>query len=516
MNKIRKLTCSLCCVVLLCSIFVIPASAGQRDLVSSFVSASGELNNTEWNSTDENIVFKDGKLMIPGDTSTGDSKFISKNVGALDTSVKNMISASMKLKLTELPKGEKFILGFGLQTIEAYPEETGNVEIIFENNSGITVSVVAYGAEGAVTILDSKKCGVSMNKDFSVEAKISSESVMTLQINGSKLVNEKLPVTGEGRFGIIQTGSCGAVISQMVATCSYYDRPENTNIDEQFENGEFNANVLVSQQTRGNGIYPSYLKLEKYGDSNVLMYRNTGLAFFGTKHKYSNFEISFDIPYYLRENVYNEAGELIGKPCEGLCIGIGEDSAAPAGDAYVTDMDLIIFGPTSLISYLAHKYHVYYDGLNLFDPNTNEGFSVKLTVIDGHSELQLKPLKSGTYKTVATAYYENFRSGYINIWTTGNSNVAIDNLKITNLDKEPNLIDVEYKSSIVVAEDYQLTKEDTELIFRDEVVSEDNQPDTLIVLIAIIGVVAIVGIVLSIFVVRSKRRRKGGLGHEEN
>lgn len=497
----------LLAAVLIISTAAFPVSAGSRKAVSSFVAADGTLNAGEWHSTDPNITVQDGQLIIPAQTSTVDTKFISKILAVPYENAENLIKASLSIKITELAEGQKLIAALGLGNLEAYSEEKGNIEISFFNDSGLCVSVEAYGENGMEELVNSQKCPVALGQTMKLDAAITTQQTLNITLNGKVLYDGAIPVSGEGRFGLIQTGKCGATVSEMTVSCEYYDTPENVNIEEDFEKGEFNANVLVSQQGMGNGLLPSYLSFEEYNGSNVFMFRNTGLAYIGTKHQYSNFEISFDIPYYLREKVYDDAGALIGKPCEGICIGIGEESSAPVGYAYQTSMDLVIFGPGMISSHIARKYDVYYPQ-GLFDPNTNEGFSVKLTMIDGTTTLQVKPLDAEEWETVATATYESFRSGYINIYTTGNSNVAIDNLKILNMDKNGKVVEPEYVSSVVTASDYIPTEKDNALVFRDGTMEQntdsDKQPMNL--LPWTIGAAAVILVAAVVILVRKMKK----------
>lgn len=509
------------CVLGLSFVSQMDAEAGTRRLASSFLTETGELNSTEWNSSDANIILKDGKLLIPAETSTIDTKFVMKNIATANSMVDEIVSADATFRITQLPKGQKLIFALGLNNIEGASEDTGNVEIAFVNNGGLYVTVTAYGEEGAVTLVQNKKCNFSLNSQIRFEATISGDSVLNVKLNNSAICNRKIPVTGEGRFGIIQTGLCGAEIFKLNVTCNYYETPENVNIEEDFESGEINANTLVSQLLYSNGLTPSTMKIEEYNGSNVLMFRNVGHSYFGTMYQYSNFEISFDVPYFLREDLYNEDGDLIAKYCDGFGIGFGEEVVAPTlPGTFVTDTDLIIFGRTHVFGYLNSDYLIPFEELDLYS-DTNGGFSVKFIFIDGHSELQMKSLASKTWKTVATWDYDSFRSGYINIWTTGQAYFALDNIKIINRDKNPNLIEPEYKSSVLTAEDYVLTEEDTKLVFREDAEGADasqssqfNEVTVVWIAVGVALVVILVGIVLLNAILQRQKRRKGGQENE--
>ena len=102
-----------------------------------------------------------------------------------------------------------------------------------------------------------------------------------------------------------------------------YDRPENTNYKETFEEGIYNKNLFTTAYY-GSVRTPSCLAVEEYKGSNVLMFRNTGRCYFGTKQKFSNFELTFDIPFFSRETVKDKEGNVILAPCDTACISIGD------------------------------------------------------------------------------------------------------------------------------------------------------------------------------------------------
>ena len=441
--------------------------AGKKEVVSKLtaVTKDGEvLNDTDWNITDSNIEKKGDSVVIPSQYATSDTKIISKTVAEASDDVNNISQVEMNLTLTSLPSGQQVALAFGLQSIESEIGEEGNIELTFTNNGGIKAGVVAYTGD-TETLIESKSCGVALNKSFSVKTAITSTGMLNVSINNASFCQVKLPVTGEGRFGILQTGSCGAVISGLFMKCSFYERPENTDVFEDFEKGEFNSNLFVSSSA-DNGIFPSGVKIEDYNGSKVLRFQNTRLAHFCTLHQYSNFEISFDIPYYSRHYTYDEYGNVTGKPCGNLAIGFGEEVSTPVGYAYTSDVDLIVLRSDVVYSENQKSFRVKIENMNLFDPETDEGYSVKLTVVDGHYDVAVKSLKANDFKTIAASDFDAQRSGYVNIWSTGNGNFAVDNVKITNLDKNPNKIDVSYNSSLLKEDDYKPDESENKKTFK--------------------------------------------------
>lgn len=508
--------------VIVCSLFSTTALAGTRTESSNFVSSSGMINDADWHSTDVNIVCEDQKLVIPAASSTVDTKFVSK-IPAAPTSAEKMISVEATLRITALPQDEQFIMAFGLGNIEAYSGENGNIEIVFTNSNGLAISVYAYGEEVS-TLLDNKTCGIPLNSQFSLNATITSKGVLIVDVNNKNICESELPVNGTGRFGILQTGSCGAEFTKLITNCHYYDTPENMNISEDFEDGEFNANVLCSSVRDGNGYWPSGCSIEDYQGNKVLMFRNTGLGYFGTLYQYSNFELCFDIPYFLQDDIYDEEHNLIAKRSNSVSVGFGEESARPQGEAYITDTDLILLFKDSSMSWMKKAYSVEYSEVGYDnicgEPEKNQGYSVKITVVDGVMVLKVKPLSGGDYKTVVTQKYEDFRSGYIYIWCTADGNFAIDNFTLTNLDENPKLIEVEYESSVMKAEDYVPTERELQLEAYKENAKEtsvDKKGQEQFGVILFGGIICAVIIISGVIIGRilKRKNKKGGAADDE-
>lgn len=471
MKKRHIVAMMLVCVLFLGGAFDLQALAGTRTLTSQVLADEADLNNADWNFTDVNIVVKDNKLVIPSDTSTAETKFISKNVATLYPEVENMIKIDATVKFTKLPGGKQFILAFGLAGIEAGVGEKGNVELSFTNSGGLKLGVSAYTDAGKTTIRQAGDCGIKMNEEFTLSAVITTKGELLITVNENALPKMKLPVSGEGRFGVLQTGSCGAEFSNLTITNENYERPENTDIFEDFEKGSFNANLLNSGTYSDPRLYPSRISVEDYNGSNVLMFKNTYRAYLGTRQMYSNFEISFDIPYWLGEDIYDEDDNLIEKKNDKIGIGWGESVLEPQGQEYLEDIDLICLQKDRAVSHLRERWNLSYADLGITgipDAKSDEGYSVKLSVIDGHAILQIKPLKATTYTTVVEDYYDVHRSGYVCIWMPYEGNCAIDNVKIVNKDKNPNLVQVEYKSSIMKVDDYALTEEEGDNVLQED------------------------------------------------
>lgn len=505
--------------VFVSALFSVTVQAGQKVIVSTPFSSENEaINEADWNITDDNIALKNQAVVIASQNATSDTKIISKTSAKASADVKNIASLDATFRITALPGDKRLVFALGLSGIESGLGEEGNIEVFFQNSNGLKVGIDAFSEEGTVQLLAPRSCGAALNSNVTLQIVLTASGTMEAKINNSSLGSFKLPVSGEGRFGILQTGSCGAEITKLSYTCYYYETPENTDIFEDFEKGEFNANLFVSS-SNDNGVYPSGVMIEDYNGSKVLRFKNTKLAHFCTLYQYSNFEISFDIPYISRQYSYDEYGNLSGKPCSHLAVGFGEETCTPVGYSYVSDIDLICFTPQVVRSELQKAFRVVIKDMGVTDLSTNEGYSAKLRVVDGHYEVSVKALNAQEYKLIAQTDFDAQRSGYVSIWSSGDGDFAIDNLKITNLDKNPQKIEVEYKSSLLKAEDYVPTKEENEKKFRPAEKTDTSIWKNKSVVLALSfssAAFVLAGAGLIFYLVRKKKKTGGNDENAEN
>lgn len=519
-KKIRILSFLLATLIVMSATYSIPVMAGMERTTVSFMDNAGDLNKAEWHSTDPSIVCKNKTLYIPEESSTGDTKLITKKAASI-TASDEVIGVDTSFRITSLPQGQRLVLGLGLSSVEPSLGESGNVEISFANEGGIVVSVKAYGEAGEQVILKNKKSGSSLNKTIHVEATILSQGVLNLELNGSSVCKAQLPVDGSGRFGIMQTGSCGVEFTKLLVNYSNYATPENTNIVEDFENGELNSNVLCAKiSTAANNLPTAYSAIEDYNGSKVLMFHNAGLGWICTLYPYSNFELVFDVPYFQHQNVYDEKGTLELIASNFVCVSFGEEIPISTGYSCVDATDMWAFGTSSAHSEVRKTFETSYDTIGCSnicgDTDKNQGYTVKMTMIDGVMTGQIKPLSGGSFKTVATQKYDTYRGGYVYIWSMEQGNFAIDNLKITNMDKGAKLIDVEYESSLITAEDYVPTEEEQQLVFRETEVVEDTQQkkmsgELLFFLCCVGGAVILIGVGTGVIITSKQKRKREGM-----
>ena len=445
MRRGKKIFHVLLIAVLLCISMLQPihVEAGLSETVID----SSMLDGTNWSNPDEDVVIKEGKILFTKN-GTEYSRYISRAVAKMDEKNEKLVTVSSAVTFQSIPNGKAFIIALGLSSIEATSGEAGNIEVAFSNNGGIKVGVTVYDENGnAVSVVSPKVCNIAMKHVADVTVEISTDSKIKVLVNGSNVCSGTLPVSGEGRVGFMQTGICEVEIANVKMTQYGYERPENVNVDTDFEEGALDISALNAKVLELEASFPRGQYIEQYNGSNVFVFKNVYYSYLGTNYQYSNFEISFDVPYVNTETVYNEDGSLkeAGQTSIAVAFG-GEQSKWQIVDGWMKAGETIFFHKDSVYSYnnreewnavLTEKYFTTKD----------RGFSVKLKVVDGLVEAGIKWMDENDFHTVLTYKMKSaLPTGYIHIWAPEAGQCAIDNLKITNLDDTPNIIETEFKS----------------------------------------------------------------------
>jgi hypothetical protein len=426
-----------------------PVFAGIRTTV---LDSSSLEDVSLWNNLSNDVVVENGELIFPNN-STQYTRFVSTNAAKTNTGLGYVASIACKLQFTQLPENEKFILAFGLSDIESGMGEAGNVEIVFSNNGGLKVEVVAYEEAGVPVVLSSAKAvGVSLNKAFKLNAEISENRVLKIKADGKTVYSGNIPVTGEGRIGFVQTKDCGAKVSNILVHLGDYDRPQNTDIYETFDNGTMNTAVLSSRVIGivKKNIINRRACIEEYNGNNVFMFENCGSFYLGTVYSYSNFELSFDVPYFKVRAVKDENGKEISVGTGNFVLSFGAPVTDTLKYGYDDASGAIVFDQGIVYSYFDRT-------IKNKNPYWKEDapFSVKLKVVDKHVTVYIKELNDTEYETMLEFDQPDVASGKVHFWVPTWVNMAIDNFAVKNLDNDPNLIEVEYKAGTYTCEDYE-------------------------------------------------------------
>lgn len=510
-NKIKKaLSFLLVMTVLSVGICYMPAEAGSSDIIIDSATYTEELDNAVWNNPDGDLVIDKGAIVFDN-ASSEFTRLITKTAVKATAEVSELVKAEATLQFTNLPANEKFAMALGVKRIESMQGDSGNVEITFANNGGLTVSVIYYNEDGEEVVLAGEKnCG-SISGQTSVEAVVTTKQLLSVKVNGKQFFEVELPVSGEGRIGFLQTSSCGVRISNIKIVSHLYDSPENCDIFEDFEKESFNANLLTSKMRGASYVcWPSGTGIRECNGSQAFVYTNAGECYIGTKYTYSNFELSFDVPYLQRQNTLDEEGNLVTARSNQFGISYG-GQASDFDYAGYTDAvtDVLWFTGNSTISSMKTENVVDLAtlGYPIFSKECDRGFSVKMTMADSVVKIFMKWLDETEYQEVFEYQISTITpTGYLHIWTIGPTNMAIDNLKIANTDVNPQLVPVDFKSSIIEGPgdyDYQPMEKVYE--------TESEEGFDWYMILPIVGAVCLVGLgsVIAISKIRNKKGKDG-------
>ena len=449
-------------------------SAGSNEIVIDNSSFNENLDSAKWNAPNNDILIKNGKIVFP-EASTEETRLITKSAMAAYTFYEEIFRSDYTLTLKKLPEGKEFIVALGLANIESCSGEAGSVEIFFQNNNGIKVGIRAYDDSGEVTTLaESKSCGIAQGAPFKMSVKAAADMKLKVVVNNQTIYDKTSPVSLEGRIGFLQTGSCEAEISAADIYSRKYDQPENPNVSEDFESGSMNVNSLTSKMILSSGHYPSAIQVEDYNGSNVLMFRNAQVGYIGSLYKYSNFELTFDVPYIIFDDVLNEDGTVKEDGTTHFIVTFGGVSKDYDAMEYATSTEGIIFRADNIETVHGGHEAVSITDKFSYDPVKKEGYSVKVSVIDTEVAVLIKAPGAADYKQVMKfTTGKTTPLGYVDLWVSGPCNFAIDNFKIENKDKEARLINVEYKAGTVEGtEDWAYEPEKVEYLDNPEAEAE--------------------------------------------
>ncbi len=468
------------------------------------------LVTSDWNNPEGDVVIEDQKLVFPKE-STDYTRFIAKDPAKREEKVTNLVSVDASITFNQLPQGKSFILAFGMSSIESVPGEAGNIEVAFTNDGGIKAGIVVYNEDGTTNVIAApKSCGVSLNKAAKVNVTITNAGVIEVTVNNQKVSSGQLPVSGEGRFGFLQTGECGAVVADIELIHYEYDMPENVNIVEDFEKGGLDTSKLTAKMITAAIKYPMGQEVQDYNGNQVLMHLNTKVAYIGTVYQYSNFEMTFDVPYLNIEREYTEEGTLKKAELEKLMITIGGEKADWDSARYDLCAEAIALEKGKIYSNSDKENHTVELTKNPFEEG--KPFSMQVKVVDGVLTVGMKWLEEENFDTVMQYKLKGGTpTGYLHIWAPTTASFALDNIKITNLDDDANIIETEYRNGkIVIPEDN--VPEELERVYAE--VKEQEGPSWYL-LIPVTAVVTVGAILITVLSTRSKKKEKEATINEQ-
>ena len=507
MRRRKRIACMLLAAALLSVSALTPMETKAGNSENLF---DGEtLATSDWNNPEQDVVVEEQKLIFP-EESTDYTRFIAKSPAKIEELSSVLVTLSANVKFSKLPQGKSFILAFGMSSIESVPGEAGNIEIAFTNNGGIKAGITIYDEDGTAQVIAApKSCGVSLNKEANIKAEITADKKIHLTVNGSIVCSGTLPVSGEGRFGFLQTGGCAAIVSDIALVHYEYARPENTNISEDFEDGAMDVSKLTAKMLWTALGAPMGQYITNYNGNQVLMHVNTGCAYLGTLYQYSNFEMTFDVPYVGVVKEFNEDGTSRKLGFNKLLVTLGGERADWDASSWDLSAEIVVLENGTVYSNSSKEMNTATLEKNPFAEG--KPFSMQVKMVDSVMTVGIKWLEEENFQTVLQYKLKGGTpTGYLHIWAPQAANFAIDNLKITNLDESPKVIETEYISGkIEVPKDYVLEK--SERVYADK----KQEGTNWYLFIPVTAGVGVSALVITVLLTRGKKKESEATKHAE-
>ncbi len=423
----------------------------------------------------------------------------SKNVS------KRVLFLEFTLRASQIIGQKKFEVRFGLNQLSANSNSPDSYALYFSNYKGelgygLTYLSQPSGYKQATQVvkIEEKRLPAAFGEEIKIQIEQDYSGFFRFYCNGRLLDCVYGLPKPNGYLGFMQSGKetddknyIDVDIDDVCVINRFDNCPENTNIDLDFESGDLNLNEwqISSNASYGRtgGVYVAdgVLRFDNVGNDSKMV----------TKHRYANFEMTFDILDIRREVVLDAYGNKIYPVSSvfGVMFGIETYAATFMGMymkspilSFQTEVDQTTWAKKSGTSVTLYGSTANDPGTVLpekydFFDKSNEGkiVNVSLSLIDSHFELKIKYSDETQWYTI---YEKNFQAsyvGYIAIWGMGAGSeddlfscgqFTLDNLKITNKDSVPNLIDVPYKSNRPVAPgDYEYIdkNDDEEFLIED-------------------------------------------------
>lgn len=425
-------------------------------------------------------------------TSDVGNPLFSRTPAKLSKDVEDGLIANFTLDLKEIVGIKQFGLVFGLARLDRDVGESGSSYVYFTKADGVYKYGAVYYGEAQTQIIAETALPSGANaNELEVEVTITATGKLKLSLDGVRVYESATEneVQGEGYIGFAQNGTftdagnyIDVDIKELTILNEYYARPQTPEITRAtFENSEFNTQewYLASTRCGGNGLIVGDNKLKFDGSG-----QNT---YFATRHKYSNFELEYDI-----SNVRNYAtvdangwvtsasqwhGLEFGRDGNDVkaCASLGnmkssyfvyfdapKDSSTGerTGKTSVRLVDHGSYAPPSVT--LPDKY-------GFFNKDFEGVVRVKYSVRDGELNIYMRLVNEYEWTRV---YNYQFAGGYtpvgfVGLRGEGNQYVEgrtmtsgsfydIDEIAITNYDALPTLVEIGFTSNVLPKwEDYK-------------------------------------------------------------
>ena len=526
------------------------AYAGMSDVtVASDASFQGDIGKSFWYYTD-GVKGESDSIVFEADSNSSSrilSRTKTENVGKYGRKI--AVEADITLNISRLAENETFMIGFGNRSAAARLGGADSTTVYFVNSKNALLCGVfkTDSEKKRIDIAQGRVFPENMfGKNVSLQIQIGSEGSIAVKANGASICSDSsADAYFVGYFGFGQSSSSQTKISHCSVKSGAYDTPETPIASTaDFTKDEFNINEWHTVMSPGY-FAPSTMNVS----GGALNFVNTGQSSICSKHVYSNFEFTFDMPYLQAKTEYGENGNIIKPHSYWWGISFGCPSYEGWAGNMVTNAHSIGFQPSTgydataediltNVSYEQYGSFVTSNQLsgkyNLWDP-ANEGkiFNFKLSVIDGKMFLSVKYSAEEEWSKIIEAEIGYTPLGYVGILAIGHSaaegvnmaasgmeksitvaNFSLDNLRVENKDQDARIIEVPFKSNrLNIPEDfvYADSWEDgdllTEKLNGGEIAAPKRNEWVWIVVIGVSGA-AVLGVAAAVIILRIKKGEK--------
>lgn len=448
MKTLRKSLSIFLVLCLLLCLFTITASAGAAvNVIGSSTYKDNKLAAANWHNSNSDVLVEDGKIIFPKE-STSDTKLVCKDVVEKSTIYNELLSFTGSLNFKSLPSGQTFNAAFALATIESNIGDAGNIEIEFSNKGGITASLNIYDTGANKKTVATKRVG-SLGSEIPVSVLLTVDDKITVTVGGQTLCSGySTGVDVMGRVGFLQTGSCNVAVSGLEIKLYNYSLPENCNIVEDFNDGEYNKN-LFSCGLNYTSARPAGIYVGDYKGQGALIVDNSLVGYFSTKVQFSNFEMQYDVLYAQNFVKYNEDGSTHSQATTGHTIRFGSEYSEVEGWGGDTSGNRLAVGANAGMIYYSGDDATFKASENhniSAEENSERAYTVKLRMVDGKFTAWLKWVGETEFIEMINVDDSDMPTptGFIQFLPNSHANMVFDNIKITNLDAKPNIVEYEH------------------------------------------------------------------------
>lgn len=417
-------------------------------------------------------------------------RFETGNVGKIFTSYTSVahgeefeenLVVGFTVEVTKIISGNEFGFIFGSPKLKCEISDGGTFLYFKQESDGIYYGVKQYDG-GTESV---KKASVKLNgTTASVKIVVSGKKRLALTINDSVVYESETDgdVNPEGFLGFVQSGEESLSsdnkslvdVTGLYIENKYYRRPATPyKATAQFDNNEFNTQEW---HLNGTSACPNGDVLVKDG---VIRWDGAGQnSMFGSRYKYSNFQLVYDI-YDVKNVATRESNGWINAASfwQGVAFGVqGDDIETSVARRDERDC-LVYFGAStdektgertgkgSMGFIMAGKYIanvVLPDKYDVFSVGYTDKLTVRIVVIDGKLYVGVKLADEYDFYDLYEYSFENDTTpyGFVAIHGEGNQFVTgrtlyhgsyftLDNIELTNYDNKPEIVKVGYTSNIL-------------------------------------------------------------------